>query len=43
MESAELFAELLAEPLADILAEILVEIFEVKVSLVVYYLGFSVS
>ena len=35
----KLFAELLIE----LFIEILIEIFKVKVSLVVYYLGFSVS
>jgi hypothetical protein len=40
---AELLAELLTEILAELLVEILAEIFEVKASLVVYYLGSSVS
>ena len=39
----ELFAELLTELLAELLTEILAEILKVKASLVVYYLGSSVS
>ena len=39
----ELLAELLVKLLAELLTEILAEILEVKASLVVYCLGFSVS
>ena len=39
----ELLTELLAKLFAELLAEVLVEILEAEASLVVYYLGFSVS
>ena len=39
----EIFIEILIEILAEVFIKILAEIFRVKASLVIYYLGFSVS